>query len=278
MATDSESEIPIEGVLYIATNEQYVREVFRSAETLKEHTDLHCTLITDEPLDHDCIDLKIHGDNPPDRPDGYYKLNHIHRSPYDRTLYLDTDTYVREDISDLFAILDKFDLAVTQAPIRNTGRVSDIPAWFPEYNCGVMLFRTYDTGLEFFREWRENYDTMEFDQDQPSFRRTLFDRDDIRYFTMMREYNVRFWPGYVDERVKIIHTHYDNEAIATAFESTTGARAYHYDEDKNIVIETNRHSLSIRAKRLVVRARRSLREDGLVSTAKKAAAFVAQAV
>lgn len=272
MPTDHRSETPSEGVLYIATNEQYVREVFRSAETLKEHTDLHCTLITDEPLDHDCIDLKIHGENPPDRPDGYYKLNHIHRSPYERTLYLDTDTYVRDDISELFDILDTFDLAVTQAPIRNTDRVPDIPAWFPEYNCGVMLFRTDDTGLDFFRAWRENYDAMGFDQDQPSFRRTLFDAEEIRYFTMLREYNVRFWPGYVDEHVKIVHTHLDNDAIASALASTDGPRAYYYD-DGEIVIETNRHGITTRATMLANRATRSVRENGLLSTAKKTAEF-----
>jgi len=258
---DNTDGSPERGVLYIATNDRYVNEVFESVETLKRETDLHCTLITDEQYEHDLVDEIVVEDNPEDRPDSAYKLYNVHRSPYERTLYLDSDTHVRSDVSSLFDVLDDFDLALTHAPVRNTDRLPDLPAWFPEYNCGVML---YDTGAtrDLFAQWRRNYEEMSFDLDQPSFRKTLFESDDVEFFTLLREYNVRFWPGFVDEEVRIVHTHLDNRTIADAFARTSGPRAYYY-HDNEIVIEQNTDSLR---KRLVD----SLRDDGIAATAAKA--------
>lgn len=249
------------GVLYIATNEKFVQQAFRSAETLKRVSDVHCTLITDAEYEHDLIDNIVVEENPADRPDNAYKAYNIHKSPYDRTIYLDADTYMRTDISGLFDILDDFELAVTHAPVRNTGRINSIPEWFPEYNCGVMVYDTAETE-EFFQHWRDNYEELEFVQDQPSFRKTLFESDDISFFTLLREYNVRFWPGYVDEQVKILHTQWDNEAISEAFGETSGPRAYHY-YDKELVIQSNRDPL-------LKQVRDSIEEDGVNQTIQKA--------
>jgi hypothetical protein len=104
-----------------------------------------------------------------------------------------------------------------------------------------MLFYDNDTTQEFFEQWRSNHEAMEFVQDQPAFRKTLYESD-INYFTMLREYNVRFWPGYVDEAVRIVHTRFDNETIARRLEATEGSRAYHYRDDE-LQIRQNHKSL-----------------------------------
>lgn len=249
------------GVLYISTGQKYVSEVFDSVRTLKRETDIDCTLITDKPVEHNLIDDIILRENPDDRPDNAYKLYNISETPYEKTIYLDSDTYVRNDISELFSILDSFDLSMTQAPVRNTDRLPDLPQWFPEYNCGVMLFNDNDTTSEFFEQWRTNYELLDFQQDQPSFRKTLFESG-IDYFTMLREYNVRFWPGYVDEDVRIVHTHLDNQAIASRLAETSGPRAYHY-RDNEIQLRQNHHSLPRRVQS-------SLRRNGLLGTFKRA--------
>lgn len=261
--------VPDRGVLYIATGEEYVDEVFQSVETVKRETDLHCTLITDTERDHDLLDDVIIRENPDDRPDNSYKVYNIDETPYEQTLYLDSDTHVRADITQLFDVLDHFDLAVTHAPVRNTDRIADIPRWFPEYNCGVMLFDA-DATAGLLEKWRENYEAMGNVQDQPAFRKTLFEADDVDFYTLLREYNLRFWPGYVDETVKVVHTHLDNEAISRALETTEGPRAYHFHDDE-IVIEQNHDSL-------LTRARDSVREDGLFTTMKKGLRRVTEAV
>jgi hypothetical protein len=261
-------DIPSKGVLYIATGDEYVSEVFESVKTLKRETDLHCTLITDAAIEHELIDETLYGENPEHRPDNSYKLYHLHESPYDRTLFLDSDTYIDEDISGLFDALDQFDLGVTHAPVRNTDRLPELPSWFPEYNCGVMLYERNESVLRFFEQWRDNYEEMGFVQDQPSFRQTLFANDNLRYFTMLREYNVRFWPGYVDESVKIVHTHLDNEMIASELQAIDGPRVYYYDENE-IVIKQNRKNVFMRAADLARRGRESIRENGIASTMTK---------
>lgn len=261
---DGAIEYPKRGVLYIATNEQYVNEVYESAETLKRETDLHCTLITDEPREHELVDEVLVREPSDERPVEAYKSHNIADTPYEQTLYLDSDTYIKEDVTELFDILERYDLAMAQAPVRNTDRLPELPAWFPEYNAGVLLFNR-KPGRDFFAKWNDNYAELEFDQDQPSFRKTLYEAD-LEYFTLLPEYNVRFWPGFVDETVRIVHTHGDNEAIADAFQTTEGARAYYF-RDGDVVIKKNRTSLT-------TRARESLRENGLLPTIRKGLGLV----
>jgi len=255
----TDRDAPQRGVVYIATGSAYVDEAIQSAQRLKQHTSLQCTLITNEPIEPSSIDNVIVNQNPSDRPDNSYKLYNLEHTPYSRTLFLDSDTYLRSDISDLFDILDRFDLAVTQAPVRNTDRLPELPDWFPEYNCGVMLYNNNRRIQQFLQQWQENYEGLGFVQDQPGFRKTLFENEDINYFTLMREYNVRFWPGYVDEEVKIVHTHLDNEYIAEQLQLVNGPRAYYFIDNERIRVRGNRENI-------VTRIKKSLRQRGIVST------------
>ena len=65
------------------------------------------------------------------------------QSPFEKTLLLDTDTYVCADISDLFAILERFDIAMThERPYRDDFPASSgVPDAFVEFNQGVIAFR-----------------------------------------------------------------------------------------------------------------------------------------
>jgi hypothetical protein len=65
------------------------------------------------------------------------------QSPFEKTLLLDTDTYVCADISDLFAILERFDIALThERPYRDDFPFrSGVSEAFVEFNQGVITFR-----------------------------------------------------------------------------------------------------------------------------------------
>lgn len=94
-----------------------------------------------------------------DRIDGHlFKSSHMYdASPYDRTFFVDTDTRFLADCSDLFNLLDYFDLCLAHAPADTYslhGLADDLSAYTP-YNSGVMLFRKNDRMQGLFEKWGE---------------------------------------------------------------------------------------------------------------------------
>jgi hypothetical protein len=183
------------GVIYIAFGQRYVDEAIYSAESLKQHSDLPVTLFTDLDVSSPFIDsvVKI---NPQHKR---AKVDFIAESPYERTLYLDSDTKIVRDISDLFDLLDKFDVAASHDHSRKTYRWSKVSAYasipypFPEYNGGVLLFRRNDAVEAFLALWRERFHENKHltnGQDQATLRISLWESD-VRLHTLPPEFNVR---------------------------------------------------------------------------------------
>jgi len=107
------------------------------------------------------------------------KVEYVYdKSPYDMTLYIDTDTMINHDISDIFTVLERFDLAMIHDFARkrvvdlsnpktpsgylfaNDKRYNSIPYSFPEYNGGVMAYRKNKKVKHFFSEWKRIYHEM----------------------------------------------------------------------------------------------------------------------
>jgi hypothetical protein len=184
------------GVIYIAFGERYVGEAIFSAESLKQQSDLPITLFTDLGVSSPFIDsvVKI---NPEHKR---AKVDFIGESPYERTLYLDSDTKIVRDISDVFGILDKFDVAAAHDHSRKTSRWSSkvpayaaIPYAFPEYNGGVLLFRRSEAAQAFLALWRTRFHENKHltnGQDQATLRISLWESD-VKLHTLPPEFNVR---------------------------------------------------------------------------------------
>ncbi len=97
------------GILYIATEDQFAQEAAVSARSAKNSMDVDITLVTDKQRTIDVFDTIITIEKP-----NYGFIDKIYgmmESPYDETLYLDTDTHIGSDISGLFDLLGRFDLA-----------------------------------------------------------------------------------------------------------------------------------------------------------------------
>jgi len=205
------------GVLYIATGEKYRDEACRSAESLKaQMPDLPVTIMTNAPVDAPVFNQVIIIPTP------YYgysdKVQQMYSSPYELTLFLDTDTYVCDDISEMFILLERFDMAAAHAPFRfssiDAGFPKDylldgIPDSFPEMNTGVVLFKKSPRVARFFATWVAlQQDALKCESnppDQVSFRQALFESE-LRLATLTPEYNCRFIaPTFVCGTVKILH-------------------------------------------------------------------------
>src|SRR5262249_13767122 len=136
-----------QGAIYIATGRKYVEEACQAAASLKAILPtLSVTLIADENIQVPYFDEVILVQKP-DPIEGRFmsKIAYMGMSPYDHTLFLDTDTYVCGDISDLFPLLERFDIAAAHDANRITKRLEGshlaIPRSFSQFNTGVLLFR-----------------------------------------------------------------------------------------------------------------------------------------
>ena len=191
---------PNQGILYIAAGDKYIRAAIASAKTVVKF----------------CPGLPIHffGDwqnydfnfdvspfpfssveNIPD-PHRRSKVDYLSKTPFDQTLYLDTDTALNANIRDMFRVIQRFDIALCHAHRRNnlnrlrTWRVN-LPQAFPQYNSGVFLYRKTPKVTRFLENWSLSFKEAGFEQDQMTLRELLW-LSDLRIATLPPEYNVRF--------------------------------------------------------------------------------------
>jgi hypothetical protein len=140
------------------------------------------------------------------------RIRAMMRTPYHRTLYLDTDTWLLEPVPELFDVLLNFDIALAHAPLREAYPV-DAPASFPEYNAGVIAYKKSTPVLNFLLDWEKrfarDYESRRDEQivgwypSQPSLREALY-HSGLRIATLPPEYNWRGL-GYACGPVKILH-------------------------------------------------------------------------
>ncbi len=196
------------GVFYIATGNQFVAEAEVSARIVRKvMPEVPIAIATEETPEFDfdyIIDIK--------KPDYSFtdQISNLHRSPFKRTLHLDTDIYMHTNVNELFSILDQFDIAV--AHNHNRSQVSfepaNVPDSFPEYNTGVISYKNSKKFREFTQSWQQIYNDL-FDggnpQNQPSFRKALYNSN-LRISTLPPEYNLMIrYPGHAIGTVKLFH-------------------------------------------------------------------------
>ena len=211
----------------------FLKELTLSAESVKRFCpDLHITVFSDRPVESEFIDecriIEVNHLRP--------KIDYIMHAPYERTLFLDTDTIIDYDIGDMFDILDNFDIALAHDLARKRKKYSDtipeygeIPYSFSELNTGVIAFKKNEKTDLLWKRWRENfykwYDIVPWDQ--PSFRVSLWQttlEDDLKLYVFPVEYNIRSKANR--EKNRRMHDEFGDEHLAP--------RIYHMHADTRI--------------------------------------------
>lgn len=191
-----------QGVLYIASGELYIRSAMRSALSVRKHCpDLPVHLFADWenydfPFGHSAFPFtSVEMIKQPHRRS---KVDYLPLTPFERTLYLDTDTSLCGDITDMFRILERFDVAAAHGYRRNfSPRLAawrvELPRAFPQLNAGVFLYRRTPAVVHFLEEWRDRYheNYPAIGQDQATLRELLW-LSDLRLAVLPPEYNVRY--------------------------------------------------------------------------------------
>ncbi|WP_132242171.1 hypothetical protein [Primorskyibacter sedentarius] len=184
------------GVMYIAWGSAHVDVARRSAASVKKsNPGLQTCIWCAADDDTSGFDLSFVIPAGLKRP----KVDLLPDTPFDETLYLDNDTIIREDLSSLFDLLQKFELCGAQVMLWHRPRHRKIwrkepPDAFPEINCGVLLYRSSDRVFDFFRDWSRAFIEAGFRVDQPTFRELLWESD-LRFYVLPPQYNKRIFEG-----------------------------------------------------------------------------------
>jgi len=238
----------MKGALYIASGAEYVEQAKQSAKSLKATNELPVTIVCDRSISSEYFDTVI------ERSDFEYHYGDsvlkIPELPYEKTLLLDTDTRIYGDLTEMFTILDSFDIAASTVADDQFTLSSSVPAsTFPEYNTGVVGFQKKKTE-DFISEWKGAYKTdLEngIRMNQPSFRKTLY-RTDLRIATLPTEYNCRVsFGGYLTDEVKILHGRSsDYDDLINRLNKIKQPRVFYWEDSELVVkkIQTSNQRLS----------------------------------
>jgi len=233
------------GVVYGVTGADWAGETLSSIASIKAQmpelpVELHLDAATLEALDPAFVQSNV------DHVQVHRNFEHVRAvkfealgsDRFDRTLYLDGDTFVADSIGELFELMDVFDLAAMPAPQRIHPRFAEsgldrlfpsVPSSFPEYNGGVIVFRRSPAFESCLAEWIRLYDLgrteRDYHMDQASLRVALY-HGEPRIAALSPEYNFRAGiPNVVKGRVKIIHAHGNLPEIARRANAQTRGRA-----------------------------------------------------
>ena len=189
------------GILYITYGKKYVEAALRSAWTARAKNPAVPIHLFVDAASHAALGLAQ--DPGPftsigiiENPHRRSKVDYMCRTPFERTLYLDSDTSVERDISDIFGVLERFDLAAVHAMHRNSSMGKEfwkeqLPQAFPQFNTGVILYRNSPAVLRMLEQWGKAFAESGHRHDQPTFRELVW-HSDIRSIALPPEYNVRY--------------------------------------------------------------------------------------
>jgi hypothetical protein len=216
-----------DGILYSCSGESFIAEAVRSARSSLRHNPLPHLLFASGEVER-VQGLSVARFEPSGNP--YVdKIANIRSSPFERTIYLDSDTFVVDEITHLLALLDHYDIAVAFAPAYRGLADPEVPKAFYEFNTGVLAWRASDRMSAFMRSWEDTYFAWLHEEpfvgagkasrsrraDQPAFRHCAWQHG-LRLFVLAPEYNFRLgYPTAVVEWVRVIHGgHPDHEGLA----------------------------------------------------------------
>lgn len=147
------------GILYIAFGESYRQECSQSIQSLKAfHPELPICVVTDAPWQYDpepeVIQIRKAILNLGAKP------AYIGDTPFEETLYLDTDTRIVRPIIAIFDLLRNYDIGIK---FRSQFLRGD-PYFLPWCNSGVILFRKNESVSHTFKQWLQMYNQAEMEQ------------------------------------------------------------------------------------------------------------------
>ncbi len=201
------------GYLYVANKSKFIKEAIVSVTSLKKYNKEDVGLICTENVytkELDSVFDIIIFNKEIENYTYLSKVLGLKNSPFEKTVFLDTDTFITDQISELFDLLDFVDLATTSEEKLHTTKAFDFKYRniFPELNSGVIVFRNNQSTLKLFEDWFIICKKYGIINDMPGLREALLKNFDyIKYSTLPQLYNTHGFKSMLilNNKVKIIH-------------------------------------------------------------------------
>jgi hypothetical protein len=229
------------GIMYSAAGEPYVAEALAAARTSLRYNRVPHVLFA-SPLpsttgeEEEALSIEPFESSANPYVD---KIANMRRSPFERTIFLDSDTCVVGEIAHVLQLLDRYDVAAALSPGKRVWADPEVPFAFYGFNTGVVAWRANEQATEFLAGWEETYRTWLREEpfegagvtrgtaDQAAFRRCVWTHG-TRIAVLGPEYNYRtMWPGAVVGFVRVIHGRHDDfEQVAAQLNENKGPRTF----------------------------------------------------
>ena len=216
------------GILFIATGKQHFEEAVNAARSCKAVMPEVSVVVFTEIGNQDPIFDEIRVIEAP-KFSIQDKVDHMSETPFEKTLFMDSDAYMVKPIYELFDLLDNYEFMGVHETSRGyyySQEIPEIPVCFSEINSGILAFRMTENVRKLFTDWPEEYLQTQMwmgkygqtkwalTNDQPSLKIVLFNSK-IKPYILPTEYNaLRYTGTYLYGDVKIIHGRGDLKKIA----------------------------------------------------------------
>ncbi len=203
------------GFLYVGMGKKYRMEAEISARSIRRFTKYPIALVTEDPnYSSEYFDQIILSEA---SSDFVSKIKGLQLTPFDRTIFLDTDTFVCLPIDELFDVLDLFDMAMSVDVFGHSrGFIQKYQPQFkiryenviPEFHTGVIVVKNNLKTQSFIRFWLQKHEELNLKADMPSLREAYIDFEEkVSIAPLLAEYNYYeiFSFGIIHGPVKIIH-------------------------------------------------------------------------
>lgn len=201
------------GYLYVANKRKFLNEAKISAQSIRQHSTLPIAIVCTQELATpeviDFFDEVVINDD----LNNYLYLSKIlgmQNSPFDNTIFLDSDTFVCTDISNLFELSNLVDIATTIECKIHTAVLANIEYKniIPEFNSGVIFFKRNLQTEKLFSDWLQICTDLNIKIDMPGLREAILKNfKDIKFVILPEEYNSHGYKSMLmlNGEVKVIH-------------------------------------------------------------------------
>ncbi len=209
------------GFLYVAFGNRHTMEAIISAQSLRKACPKGTiAVVTDQSVSDPVFDQVIQDVAPEMTKTGNFhvKIAGLRKTPFERTIFIDTDTLICGDLSSTFALLDRFDLVVTHNAWRvdrafeeNAKPYSEVPLDFMTFNTGFLAFASRPVIDDLLQAWAERMTQQIVEHsetnDQPAFRWALY-QSAVRFVVLSNAHNYHahnpfMLPGY--QKLMVLH-------------------------------------------------------------------------
>ena len=235
------------GILYKATGDNFVEEATYSAKSAKEAMpELPTAIVTDHDISSDYFDIIIKRDHLND--DNSSGIIEPDDSPFRKTLKLDTDMYVHKPVTELFDLLDQYDLVVSHGSSPTPGMGDP----YVMFNPAIMVYNEGDEINKILQSWKSKYwkfrnekksntnaqETLDDKyrkrksktrSNMPSFSKSIYESSCDLF--ILPNWYVGGRMGFLSQDVKIIHDRplHTKTEVAEKLNSTNNKRVYYLD-------------------------------------------------